>query len=264
MRTIILLLCCFLFSVASAQTVSPKTKRDKVGFFDGREQVIDYVYDEVLSKYKGAYAVRRGGYWGVVDEFGKEIIPCTYDLLRYNGGGYIVSTGGKYGVIDKSGNELTKIIYENIDHNYQDSVALVKLDGEWGYTIGPEKIFISDTSVVFKRPAQMPLFFNCPNVGPYPDRIKSCSETLMLTYIFEHLTYPQAARDNGISGMAVIGFVVEASGEIGEARIVRDVAGGCGAEALRMVKDMDAWHPAQQDGNAVAAWFYLPVKFVLE
>ena len=67
-------------------------------------------------------------------------------------------------------------------------------------------------------------------------------------YLAENIKYPQLARDNGITGKVYITFVVERDGSIANPKILRDIGGGCGAEAIRVVKAMPKWTPGKQRG----------------
>lgn len=85
-----------------------------------------------------------------------------------------------------------------------------------------------------------------------------------MKFLAENMKYPAAARDNGIQGKVYIQFVVEKDGRITNAKVLRDIGGGCGAEALRVVMSMPKWKPGRQQGKAVRAQFTLPVQFTLK
>jgi protein TonB len=78
-----------------------------------------------------------------------------------------------------------------------------------------------------------------------------------------HIRYPSLAKDNGIEGTVVVRFIVEKDGSISQPAIIRDIGGGCGAEALRVVKSMPTWLPGKQQGRPVRVQFSLPVQFKL-
>ena len=59
-------------------------------------------------------------------------------------------------------------------------------------------------------------------------------------------------------------FVIEKDGSIANAKVLRDIGGGCGQEALRVVKSMPKWKPGRQHGNAVRVQFNLPISFNLK
>ena len=83
-------------------------------------------------------------------------------------------------------------------------------------------------------------------------------------YLAQNIKYPQLARDNGITGKVYVTFVVERDGSIANPKVLRDIGGGCGAEAIRVVKAMPKWTPGKQRGKAVRVQFNLPVNFNLK
>lgn len=84
-----------------------------------------------------------------------------------------------------------------------------------------------------------------------------------MKYLRENLKYPQLARESNIDGTVYIEFVVERDGSISKPTIKRDIGGGCGEEALRVVKAMPKWAPGKQRGKPVRTQFVLPIKFIL-
>ena len=89
-------------------------------------------------------------------------------------------------------------------------------------------------------------------------------EDALYKYLYENIQYPDMAHDNNITGTVVIRFVVEKDGSITKAAIAREIGGGCGKEALRVVNSMPKWKPGKQSGKAVRTEFTLPVQFTLE
>ena len=83
-------------------------------------------------------------------------------------------------------------------------------------------------------------------------------------YLAQNIKYPQLARDNGITGKVYVTFVVERDGSIANPKVLRDIGGGCGQEAIRVVKSMPKWTPGKQRGKAVRVQFNLPVNFNLK
>ena len=83
-------------------------------------------------------------------------------------------------------------------------------------------------------------------------------------YLRDNIKYPQLARDNNITGKVYVTFVVERDGSIANPRILKDIGGGCGQEAIRVVKSMPKWTPGKQRGKAVRVQFNLPVSFNLQ
>lgn len=84
-----------------------------------------------------------------------------------------------------------------------------------------------------------------------------------MKFLRDNLKYPQLARESGIDGTVYIEFIIEVNGSISKPVIKRDIGGGCGDEALRVVKAMPKWAPGKQRGKAVRTQFVLPIKFIL-
>lgn len=82
-------------------------------------------------------------------------------------------------------------------------------------------------------------------------------------FIAKNLRYPASAREKNIMGRVIIRFVVEKDGSISDVEVVRDIGGGCGAEAARVIKISPKWLPAMQKGIPVRTQFSVPVTFTL-
>jgi protein TonB len=97
---------------------------------------------------------------------------------------------------------------------------------------------------------------------------EECAKGKMLQYIYKNLNYPAIARENGVEGMCVIQFVVDRTGSVTGAKVVRDIGAGCGDAALKVVNGMNnmaqKWTPGQQRGRPVKVLYTLPVRFKLE
>ena len=119
----------------------------------------------------------------------------------------------------------------------------------------------------FRIVEQMPRFPGCEDKGSKADK-DACAQKKLLEFIYANIKYPAIARENGVEGACVIQFVVEKSGKVTDARVVRDIGAGCGDEALRVVnlmnKENKVWTPGKQRGRAVRVQFTLPVKFKLQ
>lgn len=85
----------------------------------------------------------------------------------------------------------------------------------------------------------------------------------LLSYLSQNIKYPIMARESGITGTVYISFVVERDGSISDIRTLREVGGGCTAEALRVIETMPRWTPGRQRGVPVRVRINLPVKFTL-
>jgi len=83
-------------------------------------------------------------------------------------------------------------------------------------------------------------------------------------YIDENLEYPKAAAENGIQGRVFVQFVVEADGQVTNAKILRGVDPSIDKEAIRVVESSPKWNPAKQRGQAVRVSFTFPIEFSLQ
>lgn len=88
--------------------------------------------------------------------------------------------------------------------------------------------------------------------------------TALSQFIADNIKYPQLAKENNITGRVFVSFVVEKDGRVGQVKILRDIGGGCGNEAVRVVKLMPKWKPGKQRGKPVRTQFNLPVNFELQ
>ena len=86
----------------------------------------------------------------------------------------------------------------------------------------------------------------------------------MYKYLGEHMSYPRMAKEASIQGKVFVQFVVWKDGTIGQVKILKGIGGGCDEEAVRVVKSMPKWAPAQQAGQKVSSRFMLPVVFRLD
>lgn len=89
-------------------------------------------------------------------------------------------------------------------------------------------------------------------------------EQALLQYLAEHIKYPPLARENNIQGTIALSFVVGKDGRINNAEVVKEIGGGCGKEALRVLQSMPNWIPGEANGHAVKVRFTLPVRFRLQ
>lgn len=76
-----------------------------------------------------------------------------------------------------------------------------------------------------------------------------------------NLRYPADARQNKISGIVWISFIVERNGSLSNIVIDRPAGHGFDEEAIRVLKQSPVWTPGQQNGQAVRVKYSLPINF---
>lgn len=120
-----------------------------------------------------------------------------------------------------------------------------------------EEVVIADVSTETEA-VEEEIFVFVEEFPSYPG-----GDDALYAYLAKSIKYPDLARENNITGTVVIKFVVEKDGSITKASILREIGGGCGKEALRVVNAMPKWKPGKQSGKAVRTEFTLPVQFEL-
>ncbi len=63
--------------------------------------------------------------------------------------------------------------------------------------------------------------------------------------------------------MVAIKFTVGSDGVVRNPKIIKDIGGGAGKEAIRLVNNMPVWIPAEANGKKVSCTYTLPVRFQL-
>jgi TonB family protein len=85
----------------------------------------------------------------------------------------------------------------------------------------------------------------------------------LASYLKNNLKYPAEAKEKKIKGTVYVSFVVDKTGKVRDAKILRGVGYGCDEEVLRIVKSMPDWIPGKDKGTAVNVQYNLPVNFTL-
>lgn len=80
-------------------------------------------------------------------------------------------------------------------------------------------------------------------------------------YLSKNLVYPKAALETGTQGTVIVQFTVEKNGTVTDVEVVRSIDPALDKEAMRVVKMMKGWTPAQNGTKNVRSKFKLPVAF---
>lgn len=107
-------------------------------------------------------------------------------------------------------------------------------------------------------PAEPEIFTVVEEMPTFPG-----GDQALLEYMAKNTKYPPLARENGLSGIVVVTFVVDERGNINNVQVLRGIGGGCDEEAIRVVKSMPAWKPGKQRGMPVRVQYNLPFRFTL-
>lgn len=82
-------------------------------------------------------------------------------------------------------------------------------------------------------------------------------------FLNNNLVYPQEAVEQNIQGCVLVKFVVGKDGTITDVQVAHGVHELLDNEAVRVVKMMPKWVPAQNRGKDCASSFTLPIRFNL-
>jgi TonB family protein len=83
-------------------------------------------------------------------------------------------------------------------------------------------------------------------------------------YLNSKIEYPQEAIDERIQGRVFVQFMIDKSGYIKDAKVVRGVHPSIDQEALRIVYSSPKWKPGTQKGEPVDVVFTFPIIFKLK
>lgn len=259
---------------------------DGINLYDVKGRLISNVGTTGFYGCKeGLINVKKGDFSGIMDTKGKEIIPTDYEFISIEKNGLFVATSDdKKGVVNTDDEMIIPFRYDKIDVVNKDSIYVYtgerdsimrgsresyELDAYFGGELTKNverfpQIIPSEETEEFKIVEQMPRFPGCENEEGTNEEKKKCAEKNMLMYIYKNIKYPTLARIHGIEGMVVVQFVVEKDGSISNRKIIRDVKGGCGDAALKIVETMPTWIPGYHRDQPVRVQFNLPVRFKLE
>ncbi len=80
-------------------------------------------------------------------------------------------------------------------------------------------------------------------------------------YIAGHLSYPEAARENGLEGQVRLRLVIGPDGRVEDAQVVDGLGLGCDEAARTLALNMPAWTPATQSGIPVRSRAMIALNF---
>jgi len=260
-----------LYRSNGEQILPPKFKHIK--YCSERHPLLAFTLEERANGYKD--------YGGTAyDLNGKQLLEQRYFLLDFTENPRFL-TGkltpkGLYGFIDLSAPEKAEFIFQNLERlrngQYRakkDGLPmLLSPEGKLLEAIVNEKV---EEEGLVEAP-KLEVMDNPESVDPnkvlrngeaekmpqFPG-----GESALFQFLETNLKYPAIASENGIEGQVVVSFIVEKDGRLSNAKILRDIGGGCGQAALRLISQMPKWTPGAHQGQPVRVQYTLPVKFKL-
>jgi len=82
-------------------------------------------------------------------------------------------------------------------------------------------------------------------------------------YIAQNVQYPMKAREQNITGMVYIKFVITRQGNVEQVMVENGVHPLLDNEGIRVIKSLPRWKPGELDGTKVEVWYTVPINFEL-
>ena len=82
-------------------------------------------------------------------------------------------------------------------------------------------------------------------------------------WVHGKLKYPRKAKENGISGRVLVGFVVRKDGKVADVKVLKGVDPDLDKEAVRVVSKSPKWTPGRAKNGVVDVNFSIPIVFKL-
>lgn len=118
---------------------------------------------------------------------------------------------------------------------------------------------VVETFEVEEEVVEEEIFTIVEDMPEFPGGVKA-----LYKFLGDNVSYPQAAKANGISGKVFVNFTVEKDGSITSVKVIRGVHELLDKEAIRVVKSFPKWKPGKQRGKSVRVSYNIPISFVLK
>jgi TonB family protein len=86
-------------------------------------------------------------------------------------------------------------------------------------------------------------------------------QVALVKYLSKNIKYPTKYKKDKVNGRVFVSFVVDKTGKVGQAKVVKSLNEECDKEAIRVISMMPNWIPGEKDGSKVNVQFGLPVNF---
>ncbi|WP_165921828.1 M56 family metallopeptidase [Natronoflexus pectinivorans] len=162
-------------------------------------------------------------------------------------------------VISKS--EFNKLNHDNIEHisvyKIDEAIKIYGEKGQYGVIeITTKKTVTTDlenednSKEIFIVVEQMPEFLG--------------GKDALMRFIATSIRYPISAQEKNMQGQVLVQFIVQKTGQITNATILKGVDPSLDSEALRVVQSMPEWNPGKQRNIPVDVAYTLSIDFILQ
>ncbi len=240
---------------------------------------ISFEFPEIQPMYNGYFKFKKDKKQGLLDPNGKILVPASkfrslgepnkmqHAAFRENKNvrGKLVAVGHYEGLNHQSWVGVNNHGEEAIFHSEPTPAEPPKPAEPMEKVMESEEVVVmevrnNDTPILEEMPAQTDDYvYNSVGQSPqFPGGAEALSK-----FLTENLKYPVLAKEYGIEGRVVVSFIVEKDGSLTDVKTIKDIGGGCGEEAMRLVWAMPKWEPGQHQGRVVRVAYTLPVSFRL-
>lgn len=120
-----------------------------------------------------------------------------------------------------------------------------------------ERILLIDKRTGHEFEAKGDIILRDPEVrAMFPGGVDSSKK-----FLFENLEYPPI--HGSFQGVVILEFVVETDGSITSVNVLLSLHKILDEEAIRVVKAMPKWNPAQDDGQPCRSYYQLPITYCI-
>ncbi len=135
----------------------------------------------------------------------------------------------------QSGDFHLKYFIDSVQRAHEDEIATEETDEASDSTADEDSVVVKEDTKIYLSAEVAPEF---PG-----------GSDAMKTWLTENAKYPVAAKRDKIMGQVEVTAVIEKNGSLSNIQVKHDIGGGCGAEAIRIIKQMPTWIPGQIKGE---------------
>jgi TonB family protein len=100
--------------------------------------------------------------------------------------------------------------------------------------------------------------------GRYVDPSYPGGVTNFYKYLSKKIHYPDKDKENNVTGVVLLSFVVERDGKVTTVKVLKHVSADIDAEAVRVMKASPPWIPGSAFGRPERVWYSIPIGFSLQ
>lgn len=171
----------------------------------------------------------------------------------------VMFTTGRYSEHNTSKDTASIIEFDGLEKeleyifNFTSSLSSTGRDIAFRQTDPAKKVKPQDDVVSFHDCDLPPQFLNSTNPAQFLQK-----------WVYPYLRYPQGAIQEGVQGTVQVNFVIDASGNVKDVKVIKSVDPRLDEEAIRVVSASPRWKPARLHGQKVNCSMTIGVEFRLQ